>query len=85
LDGYDRVSPVGRGGDIEPARSFQRFSMLGINLKFMALASGMQLLTVASVAHPTKRNKNKDGEQHTVTRKLQPTLSRFERRGACRP
>ncbi len=30
---------------------------MGINLKFIALAGGMQLLTVASVAQPTKRNK----------------------------
>jgi hypothetical protein len=30
------------------------FFIMGINLKFIALAGGMQLVTVASVVHPPK-------------------------------
>jgi hypothetical protein len=33
------------------------FSIISINLKFIALAGGVQLSTVAAVAHPTKGTK----------------------------
>jgi hypothetical protein len=59
------------------------FSIVGINLKFIALAGGRQLLTAAPVAHPTEEQSN-DGKRHAIIPMFQRTLSHLERRSACR-